>query len=172
MARTLSGTDFISYFRRLKDKDTTDAARLRFETESTISEEMEVNSTVTKEGVKSVVSNGENTADFSSLAYSNDTDTIEVWKELRTWFRQKEEVEFWNVNRATLTDTNQVDVDYHTGLFTSFEMSLPADGEATLSYSYVINEMAEGVDTLDQSQLEELSDEIDYQTMKATGAGV
>lgn len=173
MESILSGSEFISFFRKLNDKETTNASRLRFETESSISEEMETESTPTKEGIQSVISDGENTADFNSLAFVSDMDTRESWKELRSWFRQKEKVEFWNVNKATLTSEGQVEADYHTGYFTSFEISSPSDGQVELSYSYVINEMAEGIDTLDQSQIDDLQSTLEYETMKATdSAGV
>lgn len=141
----MDGKDLLTFFRLLKNKDTVDASRIRFMTEQTLSMEKETDSQTTVDGIVSSVADGENTIEFSALAY-RDTDaaTIEMWKELRNWYLDNETVEVWNVDiksgkeNATSHQTEYL-VDYFQGKFTSFELKAAADGKVELSYSFTID---------------------------------
>lgn len=141
----MDGKDLLTFFRLLKNKDTVDASRIRFMTEQTLSMEKETDSQATVDGIVSSVADGENTIEFSALAY-RDTDaaTIEMWKELRNWYLDNETVEVWNVDiksgkeNATSHQTEYL-VDYFQGKFTSFELKAAADGKVELSYSFTID---------------------------------
>ena len=171
MAEILQGDAFVSYFRRRKDHATKAADRLRFETESSISKEKESESTKTKEGMIVTISDGENTAEFTSLAYKDDTGTIEMWRELEEMFDNNELIEFWNVPLGMLEDGDtEVEPTYHQGYFTSFELSMPADGPAELNYSYAINGRGvRGTDTLTEEQLGDLKSTYQYESLQASG---
>ena len=142
---TISGKDYLVFFRLLKDRTKKDAARIRFMTEQSLSMEKETDSQTTVDGVVNSIADGENTFEFSSLAYRDtDATTIEMWKEIRNWFLEGETVEIWNVdiNSGKLnSETSKTEhlVDYFQGKLTSFELSSPADGKAELSYSYAID---------------------------------
>lgn len=141
----MDGKDLLTFFRLLKNKNTVDASRIRFMTEQTLSMEKETDSQATVDGIVSSVADGENTIEFSALAY-RDTDaaTIEMWKELRNWYLDNETVEVWNVDiksgkeNATSHQTEYL-VDYFQGKFTSFELKAAADGKVELSYSFTID---------------------------------
>ena len=141
----MDGKDLLTFFRLLKEKNTADASRIRFMTEQTLSMEKETDSQTTVDGIVSSVADGENTIEFSALAY-RDTDaaTIEMWKELRNWYLDNETVEVWNVDiksgkeNATSHQTEYL-VDYFQGKFTSFELKAAADGKVELSYSFTID---------------------------------
>ena len=141
----INGKDYLTFFRLLKDRTKKDAARTRFMTEQTLSMEKETDSQTTVDGVVNSIADGENTFEFSSLAYrETDATTIEMWKEIRNWFLNNETVEIWNVDinsgklNAETSKTEHL-VDYFQGKLTSFEMSSPADGKVELSYSYSID---------------------------------
>ena len=141
----INGKDYLTFFRLLKDRTKKDAARIRFVTEQTLSMEKETDSQTTVDGVVNSIADGENTFEFSSLAYRDtDATTIEMWKEIRNWFLNNETVEIWNVDinsgklNAKTSKTEHL-VDYFQGKLTSFEMSSPADGKVELSYSYSID---------------------------------
>ena len=141
----MDGKDLLTFFRLLKDKKTADASRIRFMTEQTLSMEKETDSQTTVDGIVSSVADGENTIEFSSLAYRDtDAETIEMWKELRNWYLNNETVEVWNVDiksgkkSSDLSKTEYL-VDYFQGKFTSFELKASADGKVELSYSYTID---------------------------------
>lgn len=170
MTTVIQGKDFLSFFRLLKEQATENAAKLRFETESTISKEKETEATPTKDGIINTVNNGENTAEFTSLAYVDDTETVEIWKLLEEAFDDNEIVEFWSV-LLTGNIGGEVDAVYHQGYFTSFEISAPADGQVELSYSYAINgKPQKGEDTLTAEQLQAANNaQYEYETMQATG---
>ncbi len=170
MSEILQGDAFVSYFRRRKDRETESAARFRFETESTISKEKESEATKTKEGVYTTISDGENTAEFVSLAYKDDSGTIEMWRQMEEWFDNNELVEFWNVPIGMIEEGDStVNPTYHRGYFTSFELSMPADGPAELSYSYAINgKGVRGEDTLTEDQRNDLASSYKYESMQAT----
>ena len=141
----MDGKDLLTFFRLLKDKKTADASRIRFMTEQTLSMEKETDSQTTVDGIVSSVADGENTIEFSSLAYRDtDAETIEMWKELRNWYLNNETVEVWNVDIKSgkkKQDPQKTEylVDYFQGKFTSFEMKSAADGKVELSYSYTID---------------------------------
>ena len=141
----MDGKDLLTFFRLLKDKKTTDASRIRFMTEQTLSMEKETDSQTTVDGIVSSVADGENTIEFSSLAYRDtDAETIEMWKELRNWYLNNETVEVWNVDiksgkKNSGSSKTEYLVDYFQGKFTSFELKAAADGKVELSYSYTID---------------------------------
>ena len=140
----MDGKDLLTFFRLLKDKKTADASRIRFMTEQTLSMEKETDSQTTVDGIVSSVADGENTIEFSSLAYRDtDAETIEMWKELRNWYLNNETVEVWNVDiksgKKNSSQKTEYLVDYFQGKFTSFEMKSSADGKVELSYSYTID---------------------------------
>ena len=141
----MDGKDLLTFFRLLKDKKTADASRIRFMTEQTLSMEKETDSQTTVDGIVSSVADGENTIEFSSLAYRDtDAETIEMWKELRNWYLNNETVEVWNVDiksgkKKDSPQKTEYLVDYFQGKFTSFELKAAADGKVELSYSYTID---------------------------------
>ena len=140
----MDGKDLLTFFRLLKNKKTADASRIRFMTEQTLSMEKETDSQTTVDGIVSSVADGENTIEFSSLAYRDtDAETIEMWKELRNWYLNNETVEVWNVDiksgKKNGSEKTEYLVDYFQGKFTSFEMKSSADGKVELSYSYTID---------------------------------
>ena len=140
----MDGKDLLTFFRLLKDKKTADASRIRFMTEQTLSMEKETDSQTTVDGIVSSVADGENTIEFSSLAYRDtDSETIEMWKELRNWYLNNETVEVWNVDiksgKKNGSEKTEYLVDYFQGKFTSFELKASADGKVELSYSYTID---------------------------------
>ena len=75
----MDGKDLLAFFRLLKDRTKNDASRIRFMTEQTLSMEKETDSQTTVDGIVSSIADGENTIEFSALAY-RDTDgtTIEM----------------------------------------------------------------------------------------------
>ena len=140
----MDGKDLLTFFRLLKNKKTADASRIRFMTEQTLSMEKETDSQTTVDGIVSSVADGENTIEFSSLAYRDtDSETIEMWKELRNWYLNNETVEVWNVDiksgKKNGSEKTEYLVDYFQGKFTSFELKASADGKVELSYSYTID---------------------------------
>ena len=141
----MDGKDLLTFFRLLKNKKTADASRIRFMTEQTLSMEKETDSQTTVDGIVSSVADGENTIEFSSLAYRDtDAETIEMWKELRNWYLNNETVEIWNVDiksgkKNSGSGKTEYLVDYFQGKFTSFELKAAADGKVELSYSYTID---------------------------------
>ena len=140
----MDGKDLLTFFRLLKEKNTADASRIRFMTEQTLSMEKETDSQTTVDGIVSSVADGENTIEFSALAYRDtDTETIEMWKELRNWYLDNETVEVWNVDiksgKKNSTQQTEYLVDYFQGKFTSFELKAAADGKVELSYSFTID---------------------------------
>ena len=141
----MDGKDLLTFFRLLKEKNTADASRIRFMTEQTLSMEKETDSQTTVDGIVSSVADGENTIEFSALAYRDtDTETIEMWKELRNWYLDNETVEVWNVDiksgkENSASHQTEYLVDYFQGKFTSFELKAAADGKVELSYSFTID---------------------------------
>lgn len=162
------------FFRKHADKETVDASKLRFQTEHSISMEKESESVMTRDGVYVIVRDGENTADISSLAYREDDETIEVWKELKRNFQANDKMEMWQVDINSGLDGAPLDVDYYQGFFTTFELSAAADGNVELTYTFAINgNGVEGTDSLTPEQLAEVRNaQYDYETLKATGEGV
>ena len=174
MAQLISGRNLILFFREYAERANEDGAKLRFQTEHSISFEKESEATLTKDGVINTIADGENTADITSLAYVDDEGTIETWKTLRSMFRRNALVELWEVDITNATADNLVvDPTYYQGYFTSFEISAPADGQVELSYSFAINgNGVEGTDTLTAEQLEAVQSTLyEYKTIQATGAG-
>lgn len=168
----LSGRDVILFFRERALHATEDAAKLRFQTEHSISESKETESTLTKDGIINSISDGENTADITSLAYRDDQATLTTWKKLKDMFKRNALVEMWQVDITGVTaEAPEVEATYFQGYFTSFEQSNPADGNVELSYSYAINgNGVEGTDVLTEAQIAAVQSLIyEYETMAATG---
>lgn len=170
MAELISGRNLILFFREYANRATEDGSKLRFQTEHTMSFEKESEATQTKDGVINTISDGENTADITSLAYVDDEGTIETWKTLRDMFKRNALVELWEVD-ITGAGAESLDVEptYYQGYFTSFELSAPADGQVELSYSFAINgNGVEGTDTLTAEQLEAVQSTLyEYQSITA-----
>jgi TP901-1 family phage major tail protein len=171
---TIAGKDLILFFRRRKDHQTEDGSKLRFATEHSINEEKTSNSTMTKDGSKNSLSDGENTLDLSSLLERAEREatgdaTVEVWKELRRWYRAGEEIEIWEVDAGSALD-GEYDVQYMRGHFTSFAITAPADGDATLEGSYAINgNIIENTDVLTPAQIETIeANQYEYASIQAT----
>lgn len=141
----INGKDYLSFFRRFKDRTKEDAGRIRFMTESSLSMEKESDTTTTVDGVVSSIADGENTIEFTSLAFRDtEAETVEMWKRMRQWFLDGETVEIWNIDinsGKTNAETGKEEylVDYFQGKFTSFEMTNAADGKTELTYSYTID---------------------------------
>lgn len=168
-----SGRDFLSYFRKYEDRATESASKLRFITEKSISKSKDNETTMTVDGPINAISDGENTADFTSLAHTTDGDTIAMWEQLEEWFDEGALVEYWNVNARSLAD-DTVRAEYARGYFTSFDISYPADGQVEVSYSYAINGTpVKGEDTLTPEQIEDLqSAQYEYTQMQELGESV
>lgn len=176
MATAINGKDLLAFFRRFADKTKVDARRNRFQTEHTVSSEKETNSTTTKDGNLNSIADGESTAEFTSIAYREDSqDVIELWKDMRKWFRDNELVEFWQVDLGSKRNEGGkdiFDVDYYQGHFTSFELSAPADDLVELSFEFAIDGrgVEDHTDTLTSEQLAAIqSGMYDYETLAATG---
>lgn len=170
MASTLlSGKDLILFFRKYADKATTDGSKLKFQTEHSISKEKENEAVNTKDGIIQTITDGENTADITSLAYVDDNGTQEVWRVLEEWFDDGELVEVWEVDITTATETGEYKATYYQGYFTSFEKSAPSDGQVELSINYAINgKGARGTDQLTPEQVGEINNTLyEYETIKA-----
>ena len=170
MAELLSGKDVILFFRKRADHATEDGAKLKFQSEHSVSKSKNNEATVTKDGTVNSISDGENTLDLTSFAYTEDTATVPMWKELEAWYDDNELTEIWEVNIASLK-TERYDVTYYQGYFTSFEMSYPGEGNVELSMSYAINgKGVKGTDTLTAEQLASIeSAAYEYQTIAKTG---
>lgn len=147
------GKNLVLFFREWSKRKTEDGAKLRFQMEHSISKEKETEATVTKDGVINTIADGENTAEVTSLAYVDDTETITTWEKLEEMFDRNALVEMWQVD-ITNPEAKEFTPTYYQGYFTSFEISAPADGQVELSYSYAINgKGVKGDDTLTEAQL-------------------
>lgn len=175
MAQLINGENFILFFRDYSKRATEDAAKLRFQTEHSLSFEKESEATKTKDGMINTITDGENTGEITSLAYVNDDDTIETWKILREMFKANKLVEMWEVDFTGATENDlAVEPTYYQGYFTAFEISAPADDKVELTFSYAINgNGVEGKDTLTESQLKAVKSNLyEYHKLaKETGAG-
>lgn len=172
MAQVLQGENLILFFRKYADRATSAGARLKFQTEHSIAQEKETEATKTKDGIINSITDGESTVDITSLAYVEDGETVEIWKELRKWFKANELVEIWQVNLADKATDGKYEADYFQGYFTSFEISAPADGAVELSASYAINGSgAQGKESLSEEQINAIrSAQYAYRTLAEGGA--
>lgn len=168
----INGRNVLLFFRERANHATEDGSKLRFQTEHSISKEKETESTITKDGNINSITDGENTADITSLAYVDDEAIITTWETLEDMFDRNALVEMWQVDITNATPENpNVRPTYFQGYFTSFELSAPADGQVELSYSYAINgNGVKGDDVLSEAQLQAVTASIyEYETIAATG---
>lgn len=169
MANLIKGKELLLFFRREKDHETKDGARLRFQTEHTLSMEKETEAIVTKDGVINTISDGENTIEITSLAYRDDKETLETWEELRDWFEANEKVEVWEVD-ITSEKEEKYRTTYYQGYFSSFELTATAEETVELSYTYVIDgNGVRGNDTLSEAQKSAIESTLyEYRTIQKT----
>ena len=142
MAELILGKDVVAFFRRYKDRTKQDAGKVRFQSELTINSEKEVESTKTKDGVVNSISDGETSGEFKSLAYREDGETVNMWKEMRKWFKAGDKIECWIVDlgsKKEVSGEDKYDVEYYQGYFKNFELSAPADDKVELSYEVAID---------------------------------
>lgn len=172
MANLIQGKDLLLFFRREKDHVTEDGAKLRFQTEHSITMEKESEATVTKDGIINTISDGENVIEIVSLAYRDDKATLETWEELRNWFEDNEKVEVWEVDITSAVGgaSDRYRTTYYQGYFSSFELSATAEEAVELSYTYVIDgNGVRGNDTLTEEQQSAISSMLyDYRTIQKT----
>lgn len=170
-ATAIAGKDMLLFVRKREDYMTEDASKNRFQTEHSISMEMETDSQVTKDGNLVSITDGENTVDMTSLAYEDETEVIETWKLMKQWFKNKDLVELWQANLASGKDGQNIECDYFQGYLTSFELSAAADSTVELSFSYSINGVGtEGIDLLTPDQLAAVKNaQYEYERMSAGG---
>lgn len=173
MAELLMGKNLVLFFREEAKKATEDGAKLRFQTEHSISKEKETESIPTKDGVINTIGDGENTAEVTSLAYIDDKETITTWRTLEDMFDRNALVEMWEVD-ITNPEAETFDAVYYQGYFTSFELSAPADGQVELNYSFAINgKGVKGKDTLTEAQLASVKAAMyEYTKIQAVSTGV
>ena len=159
MAHTTNGKDRLAFFRLWENRTKDDAARIRFQTEHEVSSEMETDTTTTKDGSVNSIADGENSIEFTSIAYvEDDADTINMWKEMRRWYRAKKLVEAWDVDLSSArenkdTGKTEYDVDYYQGRLTEFSLTAPSDEVVELKYTLTVDGTGvEGKDTLTEAQ--------------------
>ena len=154
MAEMLQGKSHMLFMRAYKDRKTEDGAKLRFQTEHSVSEDKETETLGTKDGNQITINDGESTIYITSYAYNEDDGTEGFWKKVHTWFKTNEKVEIWDVDVSNSTEEGSVTATYYQGYFTSFEQSKPYDGNIELSLSYSIEGTGvEGTDVLTAEQL-------------------
>lgn len=154
MADMIQGKSHVLFMRALKDRETEDGSKLRFQTEHTVSEDKETETVGTKDGNQISINDGESTIDITSFAYNEDDNTEAFWKQVHRWFVDNEKVEIWDVDLSNETSEGTLNATYYRGYFTSFEQSKPYDGNIELSMSYSIEGVGvEGTDTLTPEQL-------------------
>ncbi|MCB2836005.1 phage major tail protein, TP901-1 family [Streptococcus dysgalactiae subsp. dysgalactiae] len=173
MTELIQGKSFLLFFRKLADAKSKAADKLKFQTEHAIKMEKETEATKTKDGIINSLSDGENTIDIKSFAYTSDEKTTAIWKELRKYFKAGDVVEIWQVDLTSKGSSDQkYEAEYFQGYFTSFEISAPADGQVELSITYAINgNGAEGKDKLTEEQEQAVSDVLyKYKSMALGGA--
>ncbi|HEQ4775843.1 TPA: phage major tail protein, TP901-1 family [Streptococcus pyogenes] len=173
MEELIQGKKFLLFFRRLADAGSKAADKLKFQTEHAIKMEKEKEATKTKDGIINSLSDGENTIDIKSFAYTSDEKTTAIWKELRKYFKAGDVVEIWQVDLTSKgKDDQKYEAEYFQGYFTSFEISASADSQVELSMTYAINgNGAEGKDTLTSGQQQAVSDVLyKYKSMAEGGA--
>lgn len=172
MAELIQGRDLIVFFRRVADQTKQDAGKIRFQIEHTFNSEKEVEGTNTKDGVVNSITDGEVSGEFTSLAYREDGDVIEMWREMRKWYNAKDKVECWQVDVGSKhtdkkTQKEVYDVDYYQGYLKNFEISAPSDDKVELSYEMAID--GNGISTTDsltEAQLSAVeSAQYDYHTL-------
>lgn len=169
--KTIHGMDLVLFFRKLAEKETADGARLRFQTEHSISESKETESNPTKDGQVVNVTDGEGSIDFTSYAYIEDGATIAMWETLYEWFQAEEMTEIWEVNTKDITPEGSYKPTYYVGYFTDYEKSAPADGIVELNFTFTLEGSGvKGEDTLTEAQLATLGSKArEYESINNSG---
>ena len=153
MARILMGKRVLLFFRDFEKQQTDDGAKLRFQTEHSISKDKEIESIPTKDGIQTAINDGENTISISSLKYEEDADILNVFDQLEELFDNNKLVEVWQVNLDSATTDGTYTVDYYQGYFTSFEITA-GDSAVEASIEYAINGRGvKGTDKLTPEQI-------------------
>lgn len=172
MAKLASGKRRMLFFRDLDDRETEDGAKLRFQTEHSVSLNKDNESTTTKEGTFNSLSDGSNTMSISSMAYHEDGDTKEVWRVLKEKMKAEKLMEIWDVDMASAVAGQSLDIDYYQGYFTAFEETAGASTVA-LSMTVAIEGMGvTGTDTLTEEQIGAVeAAAYEYNSIKKSGGG-
>ena len=172
MARITRGDRLLLFFRDYDKQQTDDGAKLRFQTEHSISKDKESDSVWTKDGSQVTVRDGENTLSISSLKYEEDGDILNVFDQLEELFDDNKLVEVWQVNLDSKTEAGAYKTTYYQGHFTSFEITA-GDSAVEASIEYAINGRGvKGTDNLTPSQIAAIEAEAyEYTSIKALGAG-
>lgn len=169
MAELIQGKNLVLFFRERAKHAEEDGAKLRFQTEHSISKTKETEATATKDGIINSIADGEVTAEVSSLAYNDDKETIETWRKLEDCFDRSALMEMWEVDITDATvDNPNVNATYYQGYFTDFELTAPSDANVELSYSFAINgKGVKGEDILSEEQLNAVQGAIyDYEKIQ------
>lgn len=172
MARIVRGDRLLLFFRDYDKQQTDDGAKLRFQTEHSVSKEKETDSIWTKDGSQVTVRDGENTLSISSLKYEEDGDILNVFGQLEELFDDNKLVEVWQVNLDSKTEDGTYKITYYQGHFTSFEITA-GDSAVEASIEYAVNGRGvKGTDTLTPEQIEAVEAEAyEYTSIKALGTG-
>lgn len=167
----IKGKNLLVFFRERSKHATEDGAKLRFQTEHSVAMSMENEAIITKDGVINNISEGENTADITSLAYVDDDATMTTWETLFDCYKRGVLMEMWEVDVTKVTPENlNIKPYYYQGYFTEFEKSAPADGQVELSYSFAINGVGvKGDDVLSLAQVDAVKNALyEYEKILAT----
>lgn len=171
MARITMGERLILFFREYNLRETEDGAKLRFQTEHSISKGKETDAIWTKDGTQNTIRDGENTVSISSLAYRDDDKTLGVLGDLEDMFDNNKLVEVWQVDLdSETTPSGTYEAHYFQGYFTSFEKSA-GDSAVEVSIEYAINGRGvKGSDLLTAEQIGAIDAvQYEYQSIKALG---
>lgn len=171
MARITSGDRLLLFFRDFEKQQTDDGAKLRFQTEHSVSKEKESDSVWTKDGTQATIRDGENTISISSLKYEEDGDILNVFDQLEELFDNNKLVEVWQVNLDSATADGNYTANYYQGYFTSFEITA-GDSAVEASIEYAINGRGvKGTDKLTPEQIAAIEAEAyEYTSIKALGS--
>ena len=170
MARTTSGDRLLLFFRDYEKRNTDDGAKLRFQTEHTLSKEKEKISTWTKDGLQNKMKDGETAIDIKSIKYEEDGDILNVFDQLEELFDNNKLVEVWEVNLDKYEAKKENPIRYFQGYLESFEYSA-ADEAVDATMKYVANgKGVKGTDELTEAQLAAIEAEAyEYTSIKALG---
>lgn len=159
MARITNGDRILLFFRPYKNRFIDDGAKLRFQTEHSISKEKEKDTKWTKDGVQTTVRDGETAVDIKSLKYEEDEAIKNVFDELEEVFDDNELLETWEVNLDKVNADGDYIIKYFQGFLESFEYTAGDSGvEATMKYA-ANGKGVIGTDKLSEAQLAAIDEE-------------